>query len=90
MKFEEYKQRIRNNPGLRAGLYAGFAVGTIATIWGGYEVGTTLNDAWEISTTIGRTSLDLVVMGFLAKPLIELGSVLGGGIGVMFQKEYKD
>ncbi|MEI7719023.1 MAG: hypothetical protein WCI72_04090 [archaeon] len=55
----------------------GSAVGcvgaTVATVWGGYEIGSTLNDALHITNFIGRGALDLFMMGLVAVPAYSAG-----------------
>ncbi|MBU1111343.1 MAG: hypothetical protein ABIG93_03835 [archaeon] len=58
---------------------AGFVGASIATFWGGYEIGTAINDAMNIESTVGRGTLDVLVMGVIAVPSYSTG-ILGGAI----------
>ena len=69
------------------GVIAGGVGATVATFWGGYELGSAINDALHLTNTIGRGALDLVVMGLVAGPAYSIGlyggMVAGGAIGAV-------
>jgi hypothetical protein len=59
-------------------LGAGLIAGATGTIWGGYELGSAINDLIGVTSTVGRGALDLLVMGSLAVPSFSIG--VGGGL----------
>lgn len=63
--------------GVLLGLGAGVVGATVGTIWGGYEIGSAINNALEIESTVGRGALDLLVMGIIAGPVYAVG-IYGG------------
>jgi hypothetical protein len=73
--------------GMFLGAGIGVLAGLVGTAWGGYEIGSAINDALNITGTVGRGALDLVVMGVVAGPAVGLGFygglALGGLSGVI-------
>ena len=69
------------------GTIAGTVGATVATFWGGYEIGSAINDALHLTNIIGRGALDLVVMGTIAGPAYLIGvyggAAAGGLIGIV-------
>jgi len=64
------------------GLAIGTTVSTVATIWGGYEVGTLINDYIGLQNTFLRGTLDFTVMCMAAKPIFYIGLYGATGIGL--------
>lgn len=71
----------RAGAGFIAGAVVGGLAATAGTIWGGYEIGTAINDALNVSATVGRGVIDLLVMGAVASPVYVAGIWGGGAIG---------
>ena len=73
--------------GADIGAAIGFVGAAVATIWGGYELGSAINDALHITSPVGRGALDLVVMCVVARPAFGLGfyggMVTGKAIGAI-------
>lgn len=59
------------------GSAVGIAAGLVGAVWGGYELGTAINDAINVQSTVGRGALDLIVMSVLAAPAMGIGSYVG-------------
>jgi hypothetical protein len=80
------------NFGAGIGLLAGGVIGTIATIKGGYEIGSAVNDALEISNIWGRATLDLTVMTLAAPFAIGaglIGGYISGGLSEILYKRLR-
>lgn len=85
------KYRYRGNIGDKAtvgatiGAITGGLAATVGTIWGGYELGTIINDHFDIYNSIARGALDLIVMGFMVAPAFTIGiyggMTIGGALG---------
>ena len=73
--------------GLTIGIGCGIVVTPIATIWGGYELGSTINDYLKITNNLGRGTLDIIMMGLIAKPAFKTcfcsGAIIGSAIGAI-------
>jgi len=82
-----YRSSLGEKAGVGAvvGVVAGGIGATVATFWGGYELGSVINDALHLTNTVGRGALDLVVMSVVAGPAysagIYCGMIAGGAIG---------
>jgi hypothetical protein len=61
------------------GIVGAFA-GSTASVIGGYELGTAINNYFEISSTLGRGALDISLVGLLAVPSVSVG-LIGGSVG---------
>lgn len=68
--------------GAIGGIVVGGLVGAVASIWGGYELGTMINDYFEFQNTVGRGALDVLVMGVLASPIVPTTAAIGSATGV--------
>jgi len=67
--------------GVVAGGVFGFATGATASIWGGYEVGTMINDKLEFTNDLGRAAIDIVMMSVLASPVLPITTWGGVSLG---------
>ena len=74
--------------GVVLGVAAGLVGATVATVWGGYELGSAINDALNVTSMVGRGALDLVTMGVVAGPLYAVGfgggALVGGAAGAAY------
>jgi hypothetical protein len=71
----------RTGNGACLGSLLGMAAGLTGAVWGGYELGSAINDAIGVQSTVGRGALDFLVMSTLAAPAIGLGSYVGLMVG---------
>lgn len=82
-----YRDRYEALVGAEIGEAIGFLGAAAVTIWGGYELGSAINDALHITGTVGRGALDLLVMSIIARPAfgwgIYGGRIIGGEIGAI-------
>jgi len=69
-------------PGAKTGFVLGGLAGFAGGIWGGYELGTCINNALEFSNTIGRATLDAIVMVFTTPTAMGLGAFGGAFLGL--------
>jgi hypothetical protein len=70
--------------GALSGAVIGAVAATVGTIWGGYELGTAINDALHITNTAARGSLDFLTMCIIAGPAYSIGTNVGAGLGIAF------
>lgn len=78
MEYEKL-QKIKVGAGV-TGLVGALAGAGVA-VWGGYEIGTAVNNYIGLTGTGGRAVIDLVVMGVAAGPCIGLGFWTGAIVG---------
>jgi hypothetical protein len=89
MRFRRRRSNIGEGTkiGGGAGVVLGGLAATVATIWGGYEIGSVINDAINLQNDVGRGVLDVVVMGLVAGPAyaagIYGGLAAGAGVGAI-------
>ncbi len=63
------------------GVALGLVGASVATFWGGYEVGSVINDYIGITSTVGRGAVDIVTMGIIAAPAYRMGIFGGAAVG---------
>ena len=84
MKFpSERRLEERVTMSIAVGGGIGAVAGTVGTIWGGYELGSVVNDYLQITGMMGRAAIALVAMGRVAGPVYSLTvgmGVLGGTV----------
>src|SRR3989344_2284695 len=78
---EDYSSMTRYDYGI-LGAMAGTGIGVLATIVGGYELGSVINDYLNIANNAARIALDLAVMGVVYKPATRVGTFVGVGVGM--------
>ena len=59
----------------------GFLGGCVVAGYGGYEIGSAINDYLHINGDIGRGLLDMIVVGLIASPALYAGAIVGAGAG---------
>ena len=70
--------------GLAVGVITGFLGATVVTLWGGYEVGSAVNDSLHLTNVFARTAVNLATMGIVAGPAYVVGyygGMIAGGLG---------
>ena len=81
MTYEEYEKEERRRHRLSVCTFVGGTIGvvgsTIATIWGGYELGSLINDTLNLSNSFGRGTMDLVTMAVISRPIYSTGWAAG-------------
>jgi hypothetical protein len=88
-RYRQSDDSLDTKTGMAAGAVIGTVTGvvgaTLATFWGGYEIGTAINDAIHLQATVGRMAVDLVSMGVIAGPCYSVGiwggMAAGGAVG---------
>jgi hypothetical protein len=70
-------KKMKVPSGTDIGILTGVVAATVATFWGGYEVGSAINDKLGVDGLVGRATLDAFVMGALAAPSYAAG-ICGG------------
>lgn len=65
------------------GSLLGGLTGAAVAVYGGYEIGTAVNNYVGLTNTLGRGIVDLVAMGFAMGPCAGIGFYGGMGLGAI-------
>ena len=74
---------MATNKGGCLGLLVGTAAATYATVSFGYDIGTAVNDYFEIQNSVGRGVVNLTAMGMIATPVFFVGTYGGTFLGLI-------
>lgn len=88
MKIDKFSLEDKAAAGAILGFAAGGIGATVGTIWGGYEIGSAINDAINLSNGFARGLVDVMMMGIVAGPCYSIGliggPVVGASVGGIF------